>query len=61
MKHLSNSVLQGEWVAKVHAFSVFLRAQNNLITKMSVKCPKETTLWVQYGIVLIFFITISAS
>ena len=61
MKRPSNSVFQGEWVAKAHASSVFLRAQNNLITTMSVKCPKVTTFWVQYGIVLIFFITISAS
>ena len=57
MKHSSNSVFQGEWAAKAHAFSVFLRAQNNLITEMNVKCPKLTTRWVQYGIVLSFFIT----
>ena len=44
-------------VAKTHAFSVFLSAQNSLITKINVKCPKLTTRWVQYGIVLIFFIT----
>ena len=42
---------------KAHAFSVFLRAQNSLITEMNVKCLNLTTRWVQYGIVLIFFIT----
>uniref|UniRef100_M4BWZ8 DUF659 domain-containing protein n=1 Tax=Hyaloperonospora arabidopsidis (strain Emoy2) TaxID=559515 RepID=M4BWZ8_HYAAE len=57
MKHSSANVFQGEWVAKAHAFSVFLRAQNSLITEMNVKRPKLTTRWVQYGIVLIFFIT----
>uniref|UniRef100_M4BQY7 DUF4371 domain-containing protein n=1 Tax=Hyaloperonospora arabidopsidis (strain Emoy2) TaxID=559515 RepID=M4BQY7_HYAAE len=57
MKHSSANVFHSEWVAKAHAFSVFLRAQNSLITEMNVKCPKLTFRWVQYGIVLIFFIT----
>uniref|UniRef100_M4BXH9 Uncharacterized protein n=1 Tax=Hyaloperonospora arabidopsidis (strain Emoy2) TaxID=559515 RepID=M4BXH9_HYAAE len=55
--HSSANVFQGEWVAKAHASSDFLRAQNSLITEMNVKCPKLTTRWVQYGIALIFFIT----
>ena len=57
MKLSSNNVFQGEWVAKAHTFSVFLRAQNSLITEMNFKCPKLTSRWVQYGIVMIFFIT----
>ena len=57
MKLSSNNVFQGEWVAKAHMFSVFLRAQNCLITEMNFKCPKLTSRWVQYGIVMIFFIT----
>uniref|UniRef100_M4BSY7 Uncharacterized protein n=1 Tax=Hyaloperonospora arabidopsidis (strain Emoy2) TaxID=559515 RepID=M4BSY7_HYAAE len=46
MKHSSANMFQGEWVAKAHGFSVFLRAQNSLITEMNVKCPKPTTRWV---------------
>uniref|UniRef100_M4BFK2 DUF659 domain-containing protein n=1 Tax=Hyaloperonospora arabidopsidis (strain Emoy2) TaxID=559515 RepID=M4BFK2_HYAAE len=57
LEHLSANVFQGEWIAKAQAFSVFLRAQKSLITEMNVNCPKMTTRWVHYSIVLIFFIT----
>jgi hypothetical protein len=36
-------------------FSIFLRAQANLITSMAVKCPKKTNCWMHLGRMLQLF------
>ncbi|PTQ32361.1 hypothetical protein MARPO_0099s0002, partial [Marchantia polymorpha] len=40
----------GDFYKTAHAFSVHLRAQQNLATAMGgTKCPKDTTRWVAFG------------
>ena len=47
-------VINGASVHFAYSFSVFLRAQNSLITAMNVKCPKKTYRWVHLGRLPIF-------
>jgi hypothetical protein len=44
-----------EWIKFAWSFSIFLRAQANLITSMAVKCPKKTNCWTHMGRLLQFF------
>jgi hypothetical protein len=55
-KRAAEIINDGDWVKFVYKFSVFLRAQNNLIIEMNVQCPKKTTRWVVLGKILQFFI-----
>jgi hypothetical protein len=43
------------WCKKAYTFSVYLRAQDNLIIKMNVKCPKKTNRWAHLGRLLNFY------
>jgi hypothetical protein len=45
----------GEFHKFTWSFSIFLRAQANLITSMAVKCPKKTNRWMHLGCLLKFF------
>ena len=56
-KRAAERVTNGEWVHFAYTFSVFLRAQNSLITAMNVKCPKKTNRWVHLGRLLTFYKT----
>jgi hypothetical protein len=55
VKSSSAGIAGGTWVAFAWSFSVFLRAQANLITSMGVKCPKKTNRWTHLGRLLTFF------
>ncbi len=57
MKRAAEGIFDGEWVKFAYTFSVYLRAQNNLITAMNVKCPKKTNRWVHLGRLLSFYKT----
>jgi len=50
----TEGIVDGAWVKFAWSFSVFLRAQANLITSMGVKCPKKTNRWTHLGRLLIF-------
>ncbi|KAI2495067.1 hypothetical protein MHU86_19462 [Fragilaria crotonensis] len=57
-KRAAERVTNGAWVHFAYTFSVFLRAQNSLITAMNVvKCPKKTNRWVHLGRLLTFYKT----
>ena len=53
-KAAAEGLCKGAYMKDVYSFSVYLRAQYNLITEMGVKCPKKTTRWVHLGRVLNF-------
>jgi len=42
IKEKSGAICDGEWVKFAWNFSIFLRQQENLITALNVKCPKQT-------------------
>jgi hypothetical protein len=42
VKAAIKAIDNGVWVKHVYTFFVFLRAQDNLIIEMNVKCPKKT-------------------
>ncbi|CAM6071463.1 unnamed protein product [Sphagnum tenellum] len=44
-----------KWIMFAWSFSIFLRAQANLITSMGIKCPKKTNGWTHLGPMLQFF------
>lgn len=54
VKEKSDAICDGEWVKFAWSFSVFLRQQENLITALNVKCPKQTNRWVHLGRLLKF-------
>lgn len=49
VKNATKGVLDGAFYKIAHAFSVHLRTQQNLITEMGSKCPKDTTRWIAFG------------
>ncbi|XP_078473017.1 uncharacterized protein LOC144734619 [Lampetra planeri] len=55
VKKSAECVFDGSWVKIVYDFSVYLRAQNNLIIKMKVKCPRKANRWANLGNVLKFY------
>jgi hypothetical protein len=57
VKAAIEAIDNGVWVKQVYTFSVFLRAQDNLIIEMNVKCPKKTNRWAHLGRVLNFYIS----
>jgi hypothetical protein len=57
VKAAVEAIDNGVWVKQVYTFSVFLRAQDNLIIKMNVKCPKKTNRWAHLGRLLNFYIS----
>jgi hypothetical protein len=42
VKVTTEGIDNGVWVKQAYTFSVYLRAQDNLIIAMDVKCPKKT-------------------
>ncbi|RLO05988.1 hypothetical protein DYB28_008385 [Aphanomyces astaci] len=52
VKKSAECIVEGSWVKIVYEFSVYLRAQNNLIIKMNVKCPRKANRWANLGNVL---------
>jgi hypothetical protein len=57
VKAVVEAIDNGVWVKQVYTFSVFLRAQDNLIIQMNVKCPKKTNRWAHLGRLLNFYIS----
>jgi hypothetical protein len=55
VKSAAEEFASGEWIKFTWSFSIFLRAQANLITSMAVKCPKKTKCWTHLGRLLQFF------
>jgi hypothetical protein len=49
VKSAAEELVGGEWIMFAWSFSIFLRAQANLITSMAVKCPKKTNRWRHVG------------
>jgi hypothetical protein len=43
------------WVKFAYMYFVYLRAQDNLIISMNIKCLKKTNQWVHLGCLLNFF------
>ncbi len=52
VKNATQDVLDQAFCKVAHAYSVHLRVQQNLITDMGSKCPKDTTRWVAFGSIL---------
>jgi hypothetical protein len=52
VKNATQDVLDQAFYKVTHAYSVHLRMQQNLITDMGSKCPKDTTRWVAFGSIL---------
>ncbi|CAM6073921.1 unnamed protein product [Sphagnum tenellum] len=52
LKNATQNVLDQAFYKVAHAYYVHLRVQQNLITDMGSKCPKDTTLWVAFGSIL---------
>ncbi|CAK9230888.1 unnamed protein product [Sphagnum troendelagicum] len=55
VKSTAEELAGDEWIMFTWSFSIFLRAQANLITSMAVKCPKKTNRWTHLGHLLQFF------
>ncbi|CAK9216321.1 unnamed protein product [Sphagnum troendelagicum] len=55
IKSAAEELAGGRWIMFTWSFSIFLRAQANLITSMAVKCPKKTNRWTHLGRLLQFF------
>jgi hypothetical protein len=49
VKSAAEELAGSEWIKFALSFSIFLRAQANLITSMAVKCPKKTNHWTHLG------------
>jgi hypothetical protein len=49
VKSTAEELVGGKWIIFAWSFSIFLRAQANLITSMAVKCPKKTNHWMHLG------------
>jgi hypothetical protein len=52
VKNAMQDVLDQTFYKVTHAYSIHLRVQQNLITDMGSKCPKDTTRWVAFGSIL---------
>jgi len=52
VKNTLQDVLDQAFYKVAHAYSVHLRVQQNLITDMGSKCPKDTMRWVAFGSIL---------
>jgi hypothetical protein len=57
VKAAVEAIDNGVWVKQVYTFSVFLRAQDNLIIEMNVKCPKKTNRWAHLSRLFNFYIS----
>ncbi|CAK9258550.1 unnamed protein product [Sphagnum jensenii] len=55
VKATAEGINNGDWVKQAYSFSVYLRAQDNLIIAMNVKCPKKTNRWAHLGRLLNFY------
>ncbi|CAI5743295.1 unnamed protein product [Hyaloperonospora brassicae] len=45
-KQSADRIDGGAWIKFAYSYTVYLRAQKNLIIEMDVKCPKKTNRWV---------------
>ena len=54
VKQAAESVADGAWIKFTWFFSIYLRKQVNLITRMNAKCPKQTNRWTHLGRLLTF-------
>jgi len=54
VKQAAESVADGAWIKFTWSFSISLRKQANLITRMNAKCPKQTNRWTHLGRLLTF-------
>jgi hypothetical protein len=52
VKKATHGALEEAFYKTALAFSVHLRAQPNLIVEMGSNCPKDTTRWVGFGIIM---------
>ncbi len=52
VKNATQDVLDQAFYKVAHAYSIHLRVQQNLITDMGSKCPKDTTRWVAFDSIL---------
>jgi hypothetical protein len=52
VKNATHGVLDEAFYKVAHAFSVHLRAQQILVTKMGSKCPKDMMRWVAFDSIL---------
>jgi hypothetical protein len=52
VKNATQDVLDQVFHKVAHAYFVHPRVQQNLITNMGSKCPKDTTRWVTFGSIL---------
>ncbi len=57
VKAAVEAIDNGVWVKQVYTFFVFLRAQDNLIIEMNVKCPKKTNRWAHLDRLFNFYIS----
>jgi hypothetical protein len=55
VKASSEGIFKSSWIKVAFKGSLFLRAQDNLIISMNVKCPKKTNRWVHLGRLLNFY------
>jgi hypothetical protein len=55
VKSTAEELADDEWIMFAWSFSIFLRAQANLITSMAIKCPKKMNRWTHLGHLLQFF------
>lgn len=55
VKAATEGIDDGIWVKFAYTYFVYLRAQENLIINMNVKCSKKTNGWVHLGRLLNFF------
>jgi len=56
VKNATQDVLDQAFYKVAHAYSVHLWVQQNLITDMGSKCPKDTTRWVAFSSILHWFL-----
>jgi hypothetical protein len=56
VKNATQDVLDQAFYKVAHAYSVHIRMQQNLITDMGSKCPKDTMRWVAFGSILHWFL-----
>ena len=54
-KQNTDGIDGGAWIKFAYSYTLYLRAQNNMIIEMGVKCLKKTNRWVHLGNVLKFF------
>lgn len=57
MKECTKTFDGGQFYQSTHDLSVHSRKQQNLVSEMNSKCPKDTTRWLAFGNMYTFFVT----